>query len=145
VGEKPSRRLDRWPAPRRRPTAVGNRRVPTDGSTVDSSRLHQARPQTLFADEPVSLTDLGAFMQRLTVTRSARWKQHKKEVGVGHLYQGRYKSFPIESDNHFIQVVRYVERNALRANLVREAENWEWSSLWIQQFGSAEHRRLLSP
>jgi putative transposase len=84
-------------------------------------------------------------MQRLTVTHSARWKQHKKEVGVGHLYQGRYKSFPIESDNHFIQVVRYVERNALRANLVREAENWEWSSLWIQQFGSAEHRRLLSP
>ncbi|MDH3718849.1 MAG: transposase [Planctomycetota bacterium] len=89
--------------------------------------------------------DLGAFMQRLTVTHSARWKQHKKQVGFGHLYQGRYKSFPIEADDHFLKVVRYVERNALRASLVRKAENWKWSSLWIRKFGSAQHRRLLSP
>jgi putative transposase len=50
-------------------------------------------------------------------------------VGYGHLYQGRYKSFPVESDEHFYQVVRYVERNALRAGLVRRAEDWRWGSL----------------
>ena len=46
---------------------------------------------------------------------------YRRRVGYGHLYQGRYKSFPIEGDEHFYQVVRYVERNALRQNLVRRA------------------------
>jgi len=44
-------------------------------------------------------------------------------------YQGRYKSFPVESEDYFYQVVRYVERNAVRANLVSCAEAWPWSSL----------------
>ena len=43
---------------------------------------------------------------------------NRRRFGYGHLYQGRYKSFPVESDDHLYQVVRYVERNALRANLV---------------------------
>ena len=72
--------------------------------------------------------DLGRFMHHLTVTHTARWKQHKKQVGFGHLYQDRYKSFPIESDDHFYQVVRYVERNPLRATMVRRAEHWQYSS-----------------
>ena len=33
-------------------------------------------------------------------------------VGLGHVYQGRYKSFPVEEDEHFLAVARYVERNA---------------------------------
>lgn len=47
----------------------------------------------------------------------------------GPLYQGRYKSFPVQTVDYFYQVVRYVERNALRANLVERAEQWRWSSL----------------
>ncbi|NIS81328.1 MAG: hypothetical protein GTO14_14250, partial [Anaerolineales bacterium] len=86
-----------------------------------------------------------AFMQRLTVTHSARWKQHKKQVGFGHLSQGRYKSFPIEADDHFLKVVRYGERNAWRANLVHKVEHWKWSSWWIGKFGSAPYCRWLSP
>ncbi|REJ66253.1 MAG: transposase [Planctomycetota bacterium] len=76
---------------------------------------------------------LKEFMKRLTVTHTARWKQSKGQVGMGHLYQGRYKSFPIQSDEHFLHVARYVEANALRAGLVRRAEDWEWSSLWIRE------------
>jgi putative transposase len=45
------------------------------------------------------------------------------------LYQGRFKSFPVESDEHFYAVVRYVERNAVRAGLVQHAEDWQWGSL----------------
>jgi len=56
-------------------------------------------------------------------------KEHRHEVGLGHLYQGRYKSFPVETHDYFYQVVRYVERNALRANLVDRAEAWRWSSM----------------
>ena len=73
--------------------------------------------------------DLPAFMQQLTNTHVKRWKEHRHEIGYGHLYQGRYKCFPVETDDYFYQVVRYVERNALRANLVERAEAWPWSSL----------------
>jgi putative transposase len=67
---------------------------------------------------PAGDGDLAAFMQRLTVTHVRRWQQHRDYAGLGHVYQGRYKSFPVESDEHLWVVARYVERNALRANLV---------------------------
>ena len=62
--------------------------------------------------------DLATFMQRLTITHVRRWQEHRHFVGLGHVYQGRYKSFAVEEDEHFLAVARYVERNALRANLV---------------------------
>jgi putative transposase len=46
------------------------------------------------------------------------------------LYQGRFKSFPVEQDDHFYALCRYVERNALRASLATRAEDWRWCSLW---------------
>ena len=56
--------------------------------------------------------DLSQFMQRMTNMHTQRWQRAKCRVGYGHLYQGRFKSFPVESDEHFYAVVRYVERNA---------------------------------
>jgi putative transposase len=73
--------------------------------------------------------ELSAFLQHLTNLHVKRWKRAHDEVGLGHLYQGRFKSFPIQTTNHFHTVVRYVERNPLRANLVSRAEAWPWSSL----------------
>lgn len=75
--------------------------------------------------------ELGRFMQRLTVTHVRRWHEHRHSGGHGHVYQGTYKSFPVQPDDrHFLLLCRYVERNPLRARLVRRAENWRWSSLW---------------
>ena len=65
-------------------------------------------------------------------------------VGYGHVYQSRYKSFPVESEEYFYQVMRYVERNALRSNLVAKAEQWQYGSLWINQFGTVKHNAMLS-
>jgi putative transposase len=48
--------------------------------------------------------DLATFMQWLTVTHLTRWKKHRKRVGEGHVYQGRFKSFPVETDDDFYQV-----------------------------------------
>src|SRR5208337_3527294 len=73
--------------------------------------------------------DLPAFMQQVTNTHVKRWKEHRHEIGYGHLYQGRYKCIPVETEDYFCQVVRYVERNALRANLGERAESWRWSTL----------------
>jgi putative transposase len=72
---------------------------------------------------------LGQFMQRLTTTHVRRWRLFRHSVGHGHLYQGTYKSFPVEQDEHFYTICRYAERNPLRARLTRRAENWPWSSL----------------
>ncbi len=74
--------------------------------------------------------DLSRFMAWLTLTHTQRWHAQHHSVGSGHLYQGRFKSFPVQIDEHFLTVCRYVERNALRAKLVKRAEDWQWSSLW---------------
>ncbi|MBI2725810.1 MAG: transposase [Polaromonas sp.] len=88
--------------------------------------------------------ELTEFLRWLTHTHVMRWHAHFKTSGTGHLYQGRFKSFPVETDEHFYTVVRYVERNALRANLVERAEDWRWSSLWRREFGSVEAKSLLA-
>jgi putative transposase len=77
---------------------------------------------------PAGDRDMGNFMHRLTMTHARRWQEHYLEVGYGHLYQGRFKSFPVQDDGHFLTVARYIERNPLRANLVDRAEKWRWSS-----------------
>jgi len=74
--------------------------------------------------------ELGRFMQRLTITHVRRWQEDRHATGSGHVYQGRFKSFPVQTDAHFLTVCRYIERNALRAGLVRRAEDWRWGSLW---------------
>jgi len=73
--------------------------------------------------------DLPAFVQHVSNMHVKRWKKAHQEIGEGHLYQGRYKSFPVQTDAYFQTVMRYVERNPLRANLVARAEDWPWSSL----------------
>ncbi|MFA6047791.1 MAG: transposase [Parcubacteria group bacterium] len=88
--------------------------------------------------------NISNFMRWVTHTHTQRYHSHYKTIGYGHLYQGRYKSFPIEKDNHFLQVCRYIERNPIRAGLVRKAQNWKWSSLWIRKNGTKEQKALLS-
>ena len=88
--------------------------------------------------------ELGAFMQRLTTTHVRRWHRHRHSDGRGHLYQGTYKSLPVQDDRHFLVMSRYVERNALRAGLVERAEDWQWSSLWRREKGSPQERGILS-
>ena len=60
--------------------------------------------------------DLSEFMRWLTVTHTQRWHAAHNTAGTGPLYQGRFKSFPIEEDEHLLAVLRYVERNALAQN-----------------------------
>ena len=65
---------------------------------------------------------MGRLLYWVTITYTARHHAHYHSAGNGHLYQGRYKSFPIQDDKHFFVVMRYVERRALAAGLVRQAE-----------------------
>src|SRR5688500_5088080 len=78
--------------------------------------------------------ELSRFVGWLTLTHTQRWHANRHSAGAGHVYQGRFKSFPVQDDDHFYTVARYVERNAVRANLVRRAALWPWSSLgrWLR-------------
>lgn len=73
---------------------------------------------------------MSKLMYWVTMTHTARHHAHYGCAGAGHLYQGRFKSFPIQSDEHFHVVCRYVERNALAAGLVTAAEDWRFGSLY---------------
>jgi putative transposase len=96
-----------------------------------------------FALWPARDGELTAFLRWLTHTHTMRWHTHYHTAGTGHLYQGRFKAFPVAADEHLLSVLRYVERNPLRAHLVRRAEAWRWSSLWQRaQPGARLHRHL---
>ena len=88
--------------------------------------------------------EMSRFMAWVGGTHTMRYHAHYHTSGMGHVYQQRYKSFPIQNDEHFFVACRYVERNALRAGLVDRAENWRWSSLWRWLQSSEPSPRLLS-
>ena len=79
--------------------------------------------------QPMGDGQLSNFMRLLLGTHSKRWHAYRKTTGIGAVYQGRFKAFPIQSEPHFYAVCRYVERNALRAGFVDRAEDWPWGSL----------------
>ncbi len=70
---------------------------------------------------------LSQWMQWLTTTHVRR--HHRRHGTDGHVWHGRFKAFPIQRDAHLLTVMRYVERNPVRAGLVARAEDWRWSSL----------------
>lgn len=74
--------------------------------------------------------DVGRWMHWLLTTHTVR--RHRGENTSGHVWQGRFKAFPVEPGVHLLTVLRYVERNPLRAGLVRSCIDWPW--------GSATHR-----
>jgi len=89
--------------------------------------------------------ELTAFIRWLSHTHAMRWHVAHQTVGGGHLYQGRFKNFPIQQDEHFLTVCRYVERNALTAGLVNRAEDWRFGSLWVREHDSEPMKGLLAP
>ena len=86
-----------------------------------------------------------AFFRWLTHTHAMRWRTAHHSVGEGPVYQGRFKSFPVQADEHLLTVCRYAERNALSAGLVDRAVDWHWCSLWARERGPEELRKILSP
>ncbi len=99
-----------------------------------------------FVVRPTTDDQVSEFFRRLTVTHTMRWHAHYKTSGTGHLYQGRFKSFPIQGNAHLFAVMRYVERNPIRARFVQRAEDWRWSSAFHrQQHGQQRARWLAVP
>ena len=77
---------------------------------------------------PAADGELSSYMLRLQTAHVRRHYAHYRDAAGGHLYQGRFKSFPVQDDHHLLTLLRYVEANPLRGGLVREPEDWAWCS-----------------
>lgn len=69
---------------------------------------------------------LSKWMQWLMTSHVRRYNKHYNSVG--HVWQGRFKSFIIQDNDYLINAIRYVEANPVRAGLVNTAKDWQWSS-----------------
>jgi putative transposase len=98
-----------------------------------------------FVVGPEAEGQVTASFRRLAHTHAMRWRVAHRTVGYGHLDQGRFKSFPVQSDEHLLTLLRYVERNALGAGLVARAEPWRWGGLGARRHGEEALRAILSP
>lgn len=92
--------------------------------------------------QPQDGAALPAFMRWLTLAHCRRWQALHGKDGHGTLYQGRYRSQPVDGDAQLLTALRYIERNPLRAGMVRRAVDWPWSSLCPRLTGGT---RLLAP
>jgi putative transposase len=100
--------------------------VPILAACVKPNHFHQVM-------RPAREGDLARRMQ-WAFTTHVRW-HHAKYQSTGRLWQGRFNAFLIQQDHHLLTVMRYVERNALRAKLVERAEDWRWGSLAWRSVG----------
>jgi putative transposase len=96
-----------------------------------------------FVLHPQNDGDLGVFMHRLTNAHTRRVHVKTKTIGYGPLYQGRYKSFLVDSDQYFITLLKYVERNPVRAKLTGNCEDWKWGSAHRRNVGESIEKMLL--
>jgi len=85
---------------------------------------------------------ISQYMKWLTATHVLRYRTYHETLGLGHLYQGRFRTNVIEHDAEFLTVLCYVEANAAKAGLVKQAEDWEWSSAYERTTGV---RRITAP
>ena len=103
--------------------------------------------------------DMPAFIQWVTVTHARRLHGLRGTTGTGHIYQDRYKSIPIQqrhpsaaqrargvlqTADPVLSVLRYVERNPVRAALVDDATTWQWGSAWRRVHGEPERSGWLA-
>ena len=88
--------------------------------------------------------DLATSMRWLGTSHVRRHHERKGTVGTGHLYQGRFKSFLVEEDMHLLTVLKYIERNPVRAKLAPTAQEWRWGSAYRRISGTPKQLQLLA-
>ena len=69
---------------------------------------------------------LQKVMQRINLNYAKLYR--RKYRYCGHVFQDRFKSFPIEADSYVLECGRYIERNPLKAGIVKELGKYAWSS-----------------
>ncbi len=93
---------------------------------------------------PLRDKDISRSMQWLCSTHAHRVRAGTNTIGEGHIYQDRYKSFLVENDRYFLTVLKYIERNPVRAKLTLRPEEWRWGSAYRRINGNFQEDSLLA-
>ena len=93
-----------------------------------------------FVVYPAADGEVTRFFRWLTHTHAMRAVTHRRAMGMGPMYQGRFKSLPVQRDEHLSTLLRYVQRNPLRAGLVRRARDWRWCGPAAGRGGGGQKR-----
>ena len=91
-----------------------------------------------FSVRPIRNGDMGKFFGKFTQKATQRWHASHQTAGSGHLFQGRFKSFIVDKEQYFIQLMKYIEANALRSKLVKKGMpfgNSDWTSSIVKKYG----------
>jgi putative transposase len=88
--------------------------------------------------------DMPEFMHWLSTTHAALFRNKTQTLGHGHLYQGRYKSFIVDTDAYLLTVLKYIERNPVRAKLSKSPEEWRWGSAYRRINGKKKEKAFLA-
>ncbi|MDP3645820.1 MAG: transposase [bacterium] len=94
--------------------------------------------------QPKNDGDLSMSMSWLGTTHTRRYHCQTGTIGGGHLYQGRYKSFLVQDDTHLLTVLKYIERNPVRAKIKKHPEDWLWGSAYRRIKGTKKEQKLLA-
>ena len=80
-----------------------------------------------------------AAMGRLMKALAARATRYRNglEGRSGTLWEGRYKSSPVQTETYLLACTRYIEQNPVRARMVEIAGEYPWSS-YRQRMGEAD-------
>jgi len=70
--------------------------------------------------------EVGTSIKRITVGYVG-WHNRKYER-TGHLFQNRYLSEKVETESYLLTVLRYIHQNPVKAGIVRDISDYEWSS-----------------
>jgi putative transposase len=87
--------------------------------------------------------EMGRFMHWLSTTHTCKVRTTTDTIGHGPIYKGRYKSFLVDSQNYLLRVIAYIERNAVRASLVKSPVEWRWCSAWMRSRGDNKQKIFL--
>lgn len=70
--------------------------------------------------------NLSQGMRQLNGVYTQKFNRHHHRVG--HIYQGRYKAILVEKEIYLLELARYIVLNPIRAQMIRSAKDWPWSS-----------------
>ena len=85
---------------------------------------------------------LSAYLHWVQGIHARDLRTWTKTRGYGHVFQQRFWSGLIEDGSHLLNVLRYVEANPVTAKLVKQAEDWPWTSLALRR---SSRFQLLDP
>ena len=82
--------------------------------------------------KPKTDGELSQFMRWVTQTHGHRWRNTRRRIGRGGMYQGRFRSFVVQEDEHVLLLCRYIEQLPVREGLSKTAQAWPWSSAGVR-------------